>query len=196
MQRIGRPGRKDGNAISAVVTNAEAHDLYFYEDPMEMLSGNIKPPTIFLNASAVLERQFTAFCFDNWIKRENGKNKVPKELSLILNNLDKKNDLIFPFNFLKFIRINLTSLVNDFIYIFENDLSNDSKDRIKAFATGKDNEEGNINYKIVVSFTDIMAEREAIKKEIDKLKKEIEKFKDKPSDDSIEIELNKIKEFI
>ncbi len=79
MQRIGRPGRKDGNAISAVVTNAEAHDLYFYEDPMEILAGNIKPPTIFLNASAVLERQFTAFCFDNWIKRENGKNKVPKE---------------------------------------------------------------------------------------------------------------------
>ena len=85
--------------------------------------------------------------------------------------MDKKNDLIFPFNFLKFIRINLTSLVNDFIHLFEKDLSSDSKDRIKTFANGKDNEEGNIHYKIVVGFTDIRAEREAIKKEIDKLLK-------------------------
>ncbi len=193
MQRIGRPGRRDGNAISAVVTNAEAHDLYFYEDPMEMLAGNIKPPTIFLNASAVLERQFTAFCFDNWIKRENGKNKVPKELSLILNNVEKKNDLIFPYNFLKFIRMNLTSLLKDFLYIFSKDLSDNSKERIRAFAQGKDNEEGNIDYKIICAFKGIREERESIKKEIDKLKKEIDKLKEKPLDESTEKEINDLK---
>ncbi|MDZ7697618.1 MAG: helicase-related protein [Deltaproteobacteria bacterium] len=67
-QRIGRSGRRDGNALNVTVANARPHDLYFFAEPARMVSGQVEPPGVFLNASAVLERQFTAFCFDRWVE--------------------------------------------------------------------------------------------------------------------------------
>ena len=64
LQRIGRTGRRDGNSLNLTVANARAHDLYFFADPREMIAGHVEAPGIFLDAPAVLERQFTAFCFD------------------------------------------------------------------------------------------------------------------------------------
>jgi DEAD/DEAH box helicase domain-containing protein len=69
LQRAGRAGRKDGNALTIAVANAKPHDLYFYADPMDMIAGKVEPPTVFLQASAVLERQFVAYCLDSWIRR-------------------------------------------------------------------------------------------------------------------------------
>lgn len=63
LQRVGRAGRKDGNALTLAIANARPHDLYFYADPLEMISGSVTPPKIFLRASAVLERQFMAFAW-------------------------------------------------------------------------------------------------------------------------------------
>jgi len=42
LQRIGRAGRQDGNAMNVAIVNARPHDLYFYEDPLEMLSGQVQ----------------------------------------------------------------------------------------------------------------------------------------------------------
>lgn len=39
VQRAGRAGRRDGNAFSLTVANAQPHDLYFYAQPDEMMSG-------------------------------------------------------------------------------------------------------------------------------------------------------------
>lgn len=69
LQRAGRAGRKDGNSLTLAVANARPHDLYFYSDPLDMIAGDITPPKIFLRASAVLERQFVAFCMDSWVKK-------------------------------------------------------------------------------------------------------------------------------
>ncbi|MGC8140940.1 helicase-related protein, partial [Salmonella enterica] len=57
-QRVGRAGRKDGNAFTVTVASARQHDLYFYQEPTEMISGSVEPPSVLLDASAVLERQF------------------------------------------------------------------------------------------------------------------------------------------
>lgn len=56
LQRAGRGGRKDGNALTMAVANARPQDLYFYADPLEMIQGDVQSPKIFLQASAVLER--------------------------------------------------------------------------------------------------------------------------------------------
>ena len=66
LQRIGRAGRRDGNALTVTLANAHKHDLYFYADPLAMLAGEVRPPGVFLQATAVLERQLIAFCFDRW----------------------------------------------------------------------------------------------------------------------------------
>ena len=64
LQRIGRAGRATGTALIVSVVNQRPHDLFFYGRPAEMLRGKVDPPGCWLDASAVLVRQFLAFCFD------------------------------------------------------------------------------------------------------------------------------------
>jgi len=64
LQRIGRAGRTTGTALIISVVNQQPHDLFFYGRPAEMLRGKVDPPGCWLDASAVLVRQFLAYCFD------------------------------------------------------------------------------------------------------------------------------------
>ncbi|MCD7854167.1 MAG: hypothetical protein LUG66_00935 [Clostridiales bacterium] len=84
LQRAGRAGCKDGNSLTLAIANAKLHDLYFYEDPMDMIAGNVTPPKIFLKASAVLERQFVAFCMDSWVKEGISEEVIPDKTGVIL----------------------------------------------------------------------------------------------------------------
>lgn len=67
VQRMGRSGRRDGNALNMVLANARAHDLQFWEDPTPMLAGQVRPPGVFLAAEEVLKRQVTAFTLDAYV---------------------------------------------------------------------------------------------------------------------------------
>ena len=100
LQRVGRAGRKDGNALTLAIANARPHDLYFYADPLEMISGSVTPPKIFLRASAVLERQFMAFCMDSWVRKGIPDDAIPDKVGIILKKLDARPSDMFPFNFL------------------------------------------------------------------------------------------------
>lgn len=67
VQRMGRSGRRDGNALNMVLANSRAHDLQFWEDPTPMLAGQVRPPGVFLAAEEVLLRQVTAFTLDTYV---------------------------------------------------------------------------------------------------------------------------------
>ena len=78
LQRVGRAGRRDGNACATTLADgASPHDLYFYEEPAEMLAGDVAPPGIFLQAPEVLRRQFCAFCLDDWVAATSAVNTYP-----------------------------------------------------------------------------------------------------------------------
>lgn len=64
LQRIGRAGRLTGTALIVSVVNQRPHDLFFYARPAEMLKGKVDPPGCWLDAPAVLARQYLGFCFD------------------------------------------------------------------------------------------------------------------------------------
>ncbi|MFQ3451770.1 DEAD/DEAH box helicase [Bradyrhizobium sp. UFLA01-814] len=68
LQRIGRAGRSTGTALVVSVVNQRPHDLFFFARPEEMLAGKIEPPGCWLDASAMLVRQYLAFCFDSAVK--------------------------------------------------------------------------------------------------------------------------------
>ncbi|MDI4662609.1 MULTISPECIES: DEAD/DEAH box helicase [Cobetia] len=68
LQRIGRAGRKTGTALILSVINQRPHDLFFYARPEALLAGEIEPPGCWLDASAVLVRQYLAFCFDQAVR--------------------------------------------------------------------------------------------------------------------------------
>lgn len=64
LQRIGRAGRSTGTALIISVVNQRPHDLFFFGRPAEMLRGQVRSPGCWLDAAAVLARQYLAFCFD------------------------------------------------------------------------------------------------------------------------------------
>ena len=68
LQRIGRAGRTTGTALVVSVVNQRPHDLFFFARPEEMLAGTIEPPGCWLDASAMLARQYLAFCIDRAVK--------------------------------------------------------------------------------------------------------------------------------
>lgn len=68
LQRIGRAGRTTGTALVVSIVTQRPHDLYFCARPREMLRGRIQPPGCWIDASAVLSRQYLAYCIDTAVK--------------------------------------------------------------------------------------------------------------------------------
>ena len=142
LQRCGRAGRKDGNALTLAIAGARPHDLYFYADPLDMITGNVAPPKIFLRASAVLERQFVAFCLDSWVKRGVSEGAIPDKVGVILKKLDARPEDMFPFNFLRFVQSTLSRQLNSFIQMFAAYLDDGAREALQDFARGKGNGDG------------------------------------------------------
>ena len=114
VQRTGRAGRRDGNALALTVATGQPHDLYYYAEPMEMLGSRVEPPGIFLNAPAVLERQLTAFCLDCWVASGVDASAVPRVVRTVLNNVERTNAQGFPHPFFDFIAANGDDLLARF----------------------------------------------------------------------------------
>jgi DEAD/DEAH box helicase domain-containing protein len=149
LQRIGRAGRRDGNALSVTVANAKPHDLYHFADPREMIEGRVASPGVFLNASAVLERQLTAFSLDRWVESGISPSAIPPKLGQVLGQLTQVDVKRFPYNFLDFVGKNERNLFEGFVKMFESRLSEDSIQHLKAFLEGDADKEGNVCFKIV-----------------------------------------------
>lgn len=66
-QRAGRAGRR-GKTIASVVTYAtgDLHDAYFYERPDKIISGDVRPPVVYIENQKVLERHINAFLIQHF----------------------------------------------------------------------------------------------------------------------------------
>lgn len=190
-QRIGRAGRRDGNALNIVVANSRPHDLYFYEDPGEMISTVVDPPAIFLDASAVLERQFIGYCFDCWIKSGATSSDIPAILRTVLSKFNTDKTL-FPYNYLTYVQNNLSWIFPQFIAVFKGKLSEESVEQLRKFVYGDGTKESPLNCKVVDAFIDIDKQRESIKKDIRRLNAEIRKLENRVQDSSLEEEKNQL----
>lgn len=195
LQRIGRAGRRDGNALSVAVANARPHDLYFFAEPARMIAGQVDPPGVFLNASAVLERQFTAYCFDRWVETGIKESAIPPQLRHVLGNLEPENPEKFPHSFLRFIDTHRTGLFDDFVAMFQGALSDDSIEHMKAFVVGGPSAAGSLPYRIVEGLHYQRKERESLKKKVNTLKSKIRtKEKSKVKDKNYEQDLTELKQ--
>lgn len=83
MQRVGRAGRKSGTALVLNYANqGNEHDLFFFDEPMEMMAGDVTTPGCFLEAKDILRRHFLAFCIDSWISA-NKDNDIPRFIKIL-----------------------------------------------------------------------------------------------------------------
>ena len=193
LQRAGRGGRKDGNALTLAVANARPHDLYFYADPLDMIAGNVTPPRIFLRASAVLERQFVAFCMDSWVKKGIPEGAIPDKVGVVLNKLDQSPDNMFPFNFLNYVRSTLSRQLNSFMQMFAAYLDDSAREELQVFARGKGSENSPMQVKILDAFLDLKKQRDALRQSVDSLKTMIKELESKPKDSSYDEEIKDLK---
>ena len=193
LQRTGRAGRKDGNALTLAIAAARPHDLYFYADPLDMMEGNVVPPKIFLKASAVLERQFVAYCMDSWVKRGTTEDSIPKHISVILGKLDSHPVDVFPFNFLNYVQDNLTHLLNSFMQLFAQYLDDTAKNELRIFAQGNKLKESPMHMRILEAFLAQKKQKDSLSQSINQLKAMIQELESKPKDSSYEEEIKDLK---
>lgn len=193
LQRAGRAGRKDGNALTLAVANARPHDLYFYTDPLEMIAGNVAPPQIFLKASAVLERQFVAFCMDSWVKKGIPDHAIPDKVGVILKKLDARPDDMFPFNFLNYVQSTLSRQLNSFMQMFAAYLDESTREELQAFARGTDGNDRSMRVKILDAFEGLKKQQDALRTSVNALKAMIKELENKPKDSSYEEEIKELK---
>ncbi|MCP9786562.1 DEAD/DEAH box helicase, partial [Cyanobium sp. N5-Cardenillas] len=125
LQRIGRAGRRDGNALVGTVVNGTPHDLYFFAEPTEMLQGRVTPPGCYLDAAAILSRQLIAFTIDRWVQSGIPVEALPRKLKAALDAVDGKEweskRKLFPFTWLQWTRDHQQALLEDFLVLFDED---------------------------------------------------------------------------
>ncbi len=64
VQRVGRAGRRSGNALVTTFVRTEPRGLYYLSEPRHLIAGAVRPPSCWLDAIEILRRQYTAFVLD------------------------------------------------------------------------------------------------------------------------------------
>ena len=126
LQRIGRAGRSTGTALIVSVVNQRPHDLFFYGRPAEMLRGKVDPPGCWLDASAVLVRQYLAFGFDSATSKGE-LTELPKSGKQLVEDMAKPEGCI-P-RALQWMTKNESDLRGRFLKRLQSDVQPDTRDR-------------------------------------------------------------------
>ncbi|MED5374279.1 MAG: DEAD/DEAH box helicase [Myxococcota bacterium] len=115
LQRVGRAGRKTGNALIFTLATFKNHDLYFFAEPERMLDGQVATPGVFLGATAMLQRQLSAWCMDRWAQDDPGAEAIPAKASLVLS---EQGAQVFPGRFLDYFKEHRERLLAGFLERF------------------------------------------------------------------------------
>jgi DEAD/DEAH box helicase domain-containing protein len=197
VQRVGRAGRKEGAAVSLTIASARSHDLYFFELPEDMMSGEIRPPGTFLDAPAVLERQFTAYCFDRWSEQPHPKPVLPHRIDGVLEVVrNPEGKTGFPYDYFRFIDANLEPLLAAFLGLFRpEELSVESRRTLERFARGGSGAEIGLTQKILRELTRLAQERQDLRDRLQKIGRAIRKNRDTTArDEALDAELEELKQ--
>ncbi|WP_421794112.1 DEAD/DEAH box helicase [Hydrocarboniphaga effusa] len=167
LQRVGRAGRKTGNAFAATFTAGRPHDLYFWADPREMMAGSVDAPGVFINASAVLERQLTAFSLDTWVQAHGDASRIPRNLGEVLSAVRNSTQAKFPYPWLSYVEKNRATILAHFLELFLGEgtqLSEQSTNYLEQFIQGGVDTKGSLAWRLVNRLLAIANDVEDLKK--------------------------------
>lgn len=195
LQRIGRAGRRDGNAFSATLADgASPHDLYFFEDTEEMLVGDVTPPGIFLKAAEVLRRQLFAFCLDDWVGSGIPADALPDKTSKVLDAVAAKEDRRFPFTFLGHVLKHETNLLKGFIGLLAEDADDNVAQRLEEFMSGNGNDDApSLRVRLLKLLEEMEDERAGYRKRAEQIGSKIKALEKQPQDEATKLEIDKFK---
>jgi DEAD/DEAH box helicase domain-containing protein len=158
VQRMGRSGRRDGNALNMVLANSRSHDLQFWEDPTPMLAGQVRPPGVFLAAEEVLLRQVTAFTLDEYVSCSAESGDYGKVREVLKRRADGATEG-FPFEWLEMVGKRGLALADKFLSGLPQEVQDrqDLADRIRSYLTAKD--AGSIGWRVGAALDAAATER-------------------------------------
>ena len=158
VQRMGRSGRRDGNALNLVLANARPHDLQFWEDPSPMLKGQVKAPGVYIAAESVLVRQITAFTIDAYVAASKVKGDFGK-VSDVRKRREAGHTVGFPMDWLTFTTSEGEVLANAFVALLPDDVQAQTKlvERLKNFVIS--DEPKSMRWSVLQAFDDVNTER-------------------------------------
>lgn len=134
LQRIGRAGRSTGTALIVSIINQKPHDLFFFARPDHMLRGAVEPPGCWLDAAAVLVRQYLAYCFDRAVK-ENRLKKLPGTARQLHDDLMTETGQMAAM--FQWISLEEASLRSTFLGRFTGDIQPDTQARFTTDAAAE-----------------------------------------------------------
>ena len=190
-QRIGRAGRRDGNVLSVTVATGQPHDLYYYAEPLDMLARGVAPPGIFLNASAVLERQLTAFCLDNWVAGGVPENAVPAAMRTVYENVQAAKLNGFPYPFFDFIQRNSDQLLERFLQAFA-ELKESSRAYLAEFLQGDEEGRPPLVARLLNRLLEVNRERQSLRAEAQNLRRRSAALAKGPQDEASKREIEEL----
>jgi DEAD/DEAH box helicase domain-containing protein len=179
-QRIGRAGRRDGNALVSTIANVRPHDLYFYAEPEEMITGSVSPAGCYLDAAAILERQLTAFCLDRWVATGITTGDFPKALRDALSNFEAANLQRFPYNWLAYVQTHQAQLIADFEGLFAAELAENSRAHLRQFMERGDRNEGGLGWRILDRLQHVQNERKRLVGQAKTITTKVKAYKELP----------------
>ena len=130
-----------------------------------MLASRVDPPGVFLNASAVLQRQLTAFCLDNWVAGGVPEEAVPRTIRQVLDNVETGRQSGFPYPFLDFVQRNSDGRLDAFLAAFSSDLSATSREYLTTFLQGDAGERAPLAVRVLNRFFEAGKERKSVRAE-------------------------------
>ena len=175
VQRMGRTGRRDGNALNFVLANARAHDLQFWENPLPMLKGEVRAPGVYIAAESVLIRQITAFTLDSYVANSQIKGDFGK-VSDVRKRREAGLTSGFPMDWLTFTTSEGEALAQAFIELLPADVQTESNlmERLRNFVTT--DEVNSMRWSVLQAFDDADIERAKLVDKREELTKEKRKL--------------------
>lgn len=193
LQRIGRAGRRDGNAFTSTLADgASPHDLYFFEDTKEMLSGEVVPPGIFLKAPEVLRRQLFAFCLDDWVGSGISESALPDKTKEALDARDSHATDKFPYLFTDYVNLHEDRLLKGFQGLLGADLDDRVALRLEGFMKGTDHDDG-LRMRLSKLLDELSKERKSYKDRAKSIAGMVRDLEKKPKDEAVTDEMDHLK---
>ena len=176
VQRMGRSGRRDGNALNLVLANSRPHDIQFWEDPTPMLAGQVSPPGVFLAAEEVLLRQATAFTLDEYVMSTNDSSdygKVRDVLKARRGGVSKG----FPVEWLEMVSVKGVLLADQFLAGLPEEVQarSDLTKRVKHYVTQTD--EHSLPWRIMAVFDETEEDRVRLVEKREEATNELKRFR-------------------
>ena len=192
LQRVGRAGRRDGNAFTTTLADGSSpHDLYFFEETHEMMAGEVTPPGVFLRAAEVLRRQLFAFCLDDWVASLTSMTALPDKTSTALDAVEQASQGRFPYSFCAYVLINEPRLFTAFMAMLGPDADTTVQKRLQDFMQGQGDSDG-LRSRLLKALEELVDERKTYKKRKEQIDRAKAVAEQKPMDEATRDEIDSL----